>query len=81
MPMGARTRITCQSTCIVRMLHQIRRCRLVNTNGEKRQMSGFGHSSRSPPPANPQPTAKGSEPNSPAKIGGSPHIRPTTAPA
>ena len=63
------------------MLRQMRRCRLVKTNGEKCQMSGFGQSSRSPPPAKPQPTAKGSEPYSPANSGGRPHITPTSAPA
>ena len=42
------------------------RCSLVTKNGEKRQISSFGQISRRPPPAKPQPTAKGSAPNSPA---------------
>ena len=40
------------------------------TNGEKCQMASFGHSSRRPPPANPQPTANGSAPHSPAMSAG-----------
>ena len=51
-----------------------RRCRLVKTNGEKCQMASFGHSSRRPPPAKPQPTAKGSAIHSPATSGGRPTI-------
>ncbi len=46
----------------------------VKTNGEKCQIASFGHSSRRPPPANPQPTAKGSAMNSPLASGGSPTI-------
>ena len=53
-----------------------RRCggRSVKTNGEKCQIASFGHSSRRPPPAKPQPTAKGSAIHSPATSGGRPTI-------
>ena len=74
--------MTCQSIWSVRIVRQTRRCSEVKTNGEKCQMSCFGHSSRSPPPAKPQPTAKGSAPNSPAnERRAAPHITPTRAPA
>ena len=63
-------------------IRQTRRCRSVKTNGEKCQMSCFGHSSRRPPPAKPQPTAKGSA----AELAGEQRrqrrtSRPTSAPA
>ena len=48
--------------------------RPVKTNGEKCQIASFGHSSRRPPPAKPQPTAKGSATHSPVKSGGRPTI-------
>ena len=57
------------------------RGRSVNTNGEKCQIASFGQSSRRPPPANPQPMAKGSAMNSPAPSGGMPTSAPTVAPA
>ena len=47
----------------------------VKTNGEKCQIASFGHSSRRPPPAKPQPTAKGSAINSPVTSGGRPTMR------
>ena len=40
--------------------------RSTNTNGLNCQITSFGHASRSPPPANPQPTANGMAANSPA---------------
>ena len=43
-------------------------------SGEKCQIASFGQSSRRPPPAKPQPTAKGSATHSPANSGGSPSI-------
>ena len=53
-----------------RSIRQARRWRPVKTNGEKCQIASFGQSSRRPPPAKPQPTAKGSAMNSPATSGG-----------
>ncbi len=44
----------------------------VTKNGEKRQISFLGQTSRSPPPANPQPMAKGSAPHSWTMSGGKP---------
>ena len=73
--------MTCQSTFTDRIICQARRCRLVNTNGENCQSTSFGHSSRRPPPANPQPMAKGRAMNSPEKSGGMPTITPTVSPA
>ena len=58
-----------------------RRGRLEKTNGEKCQMASFGHNSRNPPPAKPQPTANGRAMNSPAKSAGSATAAPTMAPA
>src|SRR2546428_6081090 len=58
-----------------------RRCSVVNTNGEKSPNASFGHSSRRPPPAKPQPTAKGSAIHSPLKSGGTPTFAPPAAPA
>ena len=43
-------------------------------------MSSFGHASRKPPPAKPQPTAKNGAPYSPAASAGSDIDRPTIAP-
>jgi hypothetical protein len=57
------------------------RCRSVKNSGEKCQMASFGHSSRSPPPAKPQPMAKGSAAHSPAKRRRQAHHGPTMAPA
>ena len=54
-----------------RSICQARRGRPVKTNGEKCQMASFGQSSRRPPPAKPQPTAKGRAMNSPVTSGGS----------
>ena len=64
-----------------RSICQTRRGRLVKTNGEKCQMASFGQSSRRPPPAKPQPTAKGSAMISPVASGGRPTSAPTIAPA
>ena len=50
-------------------------------NGEKRQMASFGQSSRNPPPAKPQPMAKGKAMISPLASGGRPTSAPTAAPA
>ena len=61
--------------CSDRSICQARRGRLVKTNGEKCQIASFGHSSRRPPPAKPQPMAKGSAIHSPAKSGGMPTMR------
>ena len=60
-----------------RTICQARRCRLVKTNGEKCQIASFGQSSRRPPPAKPQPTAKGRAMNSPSTSGGTPTSAPT----
>ena len=57
---GASTSTNCQSIWNRRTIFQTRRGSAEKTNGEKRQMASFGQSSRSPPPAKPQPTANGS---------------------
>ena len=59
-----------------------RRWSAVKTNGEKCQIASFGQSSRRPPPANPQPTAKRQrdEPRRWRAAAG-PTISPTMAPA
>ena len=44
----------------------------MKTNGEKCQIASFGQTSRRPPPAKPQPTAKGSAIHSPATAAGMP---------
>ena len=56
--------MTCQSTFSDRSICQTRRGRLVKTNGENCQSTSFGQSSRSPPPAKPQPIAKSGATNS-----------------
>src|SRR5437660_8902557 len=68
--MGASSKTTCQSTCRLRSIFHARPGKLVSTNGEKCQIASFGQSSRRPPPAKPQPTAKGSAPHSPMPSGG-----------
>ncbi len=78
---GASSRITDQSACTLLNMRQMCRCSLVNTNGEKCQISSFGQASRSPPPANPQPTAKGRAMYWPAMSAGAPTSVPTSAPA
>ena len=78
---GARTSSTCQSIWKPRTIFQARRWMPVKTNGEKCQIASFGHSSRRPPPAKPQPMAKGSAAISPPKSGGRPTSAPTVAPA
>ena len=65
------TRMICQSTDMRRSSRHAVRWSVVTKNGVKRQISSFGQISRRPPPANPQPTAKGSAPYSPASSAGS----------
>ena len=48
----------------------------MNTNGVNCQIASFGQASRRPPPAKPQPTAKGSAMNSPAISAGVPTSTP-----
>jgi hypothetical protein len=64
-----------------RTIAQARFGKPVKTNGEKCQIASFGQSSRRPPPAKPQPTAKGSAIHSRAKSGGRPISAPIVAPA
>ena len=80
-PIGAASRITTQSISNRRTSRQTCRCRPVKNSGENCQIASFGQISRRPPPANPQPTAKGSAIHSPAMNGGMPTMTPTMAPA
>ena len=73
-PIGAASRITTQSIWNRRTSRQTLRCRSVKNSGEKCQMASFGQISRRPPPAKPQPTAKGRAIHSPAITGGMPTI-------
>src|SRR5687768_4338265 len=52
---GAVTRMTPQSSWNLRIRFQNDLWSLVTKNGEKRQISSFGQTSRKPPPAKPQP--------------------------
>ena len=70
----------CQSTCSRRAMCQMRRGSAEKTKGEKCQIASFGQSSRSPPPANPHPTANGRAPHSPAMMAGTAASAPTMAP-
>ena len=79
--MGAASMSTTQSICSRRTNRQTYRCRSVKKSGEKCQMASFGQSSRKPPPAKPQPIAKGRAIHSPATIAGIPTMEPTMAPA
>jgi len=79
--MGAASMSTTQSICSRRTNRQTYRCRSVKKSGEKCQIASFGQSSRKPPPAKPQPIAKGSAIHSPATMAGIPTMEPTMAPA
>ena len=73
-PIGAASRMTTQSIWNRRTSRQTLRCRSVKNSGEKCQIASFGQISRRPPPAKPQPIAKGRAIHSPAMIGGMPTI-------
>ena len=71
----------CQSSVTFRTCRQMDCRSRVNKNGVNFQISSFGQISRRPPPAKPQPIAKGSAPHSPAMSAGMPTPAPTSAPA
>ena len=78
---GPAIRVSCQSIRNRPASRQVCRRRAVTSNGLTCQIASFGDSSRSPPPANPQPTMTMIAIHSPAIRAGSPTRPPTMAPA
>ena len=79
--MGPAIRVSCQSMRNRPASRQVWRRRAVTSSGLTCQMASLGHSSRSPPPANPQPTMTTRAIHSPAIRAGAPTRPPTMAPA